>query len=308
MVWFLLALIAHALNAVVFVIDKGLLATSGVISQPARYAAYSGLVAAGAVVVLPFAYRPPNAFVLWWSLAAGICWVLALWLFFVGLKYGEASRAVPITGSAVPLFTLILAVTFLGERLAASQIIGVVGLIIGGALLSIPLSGTRGLLGWPLMAAIGGGAAFAAYFAIVDFVYDRFDPFLAAFAYTRLGVGVAALGLFICVRVFGKESKQLQRKSRRKKLAQAAWVVPVAFILSKGIGTLALILQNWAIDLGSVTVVNALQGTQYIVLLSLAALVSVKFPRLFREELRRIALVQKIGGIMLIALGLIFVV
>lgn len=277
--------------------------------SPRRYAAYSGLVAAGAAVVLPFAYVAPNAFVIAWSLLAGIFWVGALWLFFVGLKYGEASRAVPITGSAVPLFTLILAVTFLGERFTAGQIVGVLGLIMGGALLSIPLSGGRGFVGRPLIAAVGGGAAFAAYFAVVDFMYDHFDPFLAAFAYSRLGVGVAALGLLVWLAVFEKKERgRLPLASRRKRILRAAWVVPVAFVASKGLGTVALILQSWAIDLGSVTVVNALQGTQYIVLLGLAALVSMRFPKLFREELTRVAWVQKIGGIILITLGLIFVV
>jgi len=111
MLWVLLAVLAHAGNAFVFVIDKSLLGSEGKIGQPARYAAYSGLVAGGAFVLLFFAYASPTPFIVGWSLLLGVFWVVALWLFFISLKHGEASRVVPIIGSAVPLFTLLFAVS-----------------------------------------------------------------------------------------------------------------------------------------------------------------------------------------------------
>ena len=55
-------MLAHAGNALVFVVDKSLLSTGRPIAQPVRYAAYSGLVAAGAAVLLAFVYVAPTGF------------------------------------------------------------------------------------------------------------------------------------------------------------------------------------------------------------------------------------------------------
>lgn len=309
MLWLAVAILAHGLNAVVFVVDKGILGSGGGIGRPAKYAAYSGLVAALAGGLLFFSWRRPDLFIASWSLALGALWVLALWLFFKALKYSEPSRVVPLAGASVPVFTWVFAVIFLGERLGVLDSLAVLFLILGGGLLSLRLKGTRGM---PLPAVIlvaGSGAAFAGYFAGVDYVYVRWDPFLAAFAYTRIGVGVVALGLLGLFarnaprlrsaggRSFGGQARQHSRQARPSGVA-------AAFVVSKLLGAGALLLQNWAIDLASVTRVNALQGTQYIAVLALAAFVSVRWPRVFREELASRALWQKVGGILLVSGGL----
>jgi len=308
MFWVVIALTAHLMNALVFVVDKSLLSTKdSIVSQPARYAALSGLVAAGAVVVLPFGFALPNNFVVMWSLLAGVFWVAALWLFFIALKNGESSRVVPIAGSAVPLFTLIIATTLLGEVLTGQHLLAVTALIIGGMLLSIRLTKGGGVSKRVLGAATLSGAAFAAHFATVDYIYDRFEPFLAAFAYSRMGVGLAALVLLIFVLATYKKPRSSQKKAASK-VKRAGMIIAVAFISSKLLGALALILQNYAISLGSVTIVNALQGTQYAFLLLLAIIISRKLPKLFTEELKRVVLTQKIAGIVVIAIGLVLLV
>ena len=304
MLWILYAVLAHAGNALVFVVDKSLLSTGRPIAQPVRYAAYSGLVAAGAAVLLAFVYVAPTGFIIQWSLIAGAFWVAALWLFFVALKGGEPSRVVPVAGSAVPVFTLIFASLFLGERLVAGQLMAVVILIAGGALLSVQLGRRRGTL-MVLGAAVLSGAAFAAHFAVADFIYQRFDPFLAAFAYTRLGVGAVALILLVVLMLPGPSQGSTRRDTQAQKMTLT---IAVAFFGSKLLAAGALILQNYAISLGSVTVVNALQGTQYLVLLILAVAVTRFAPRLFREELSRVSLWQKVSGILLIGLGLVLLV
>lgn len=304
MLWLFYALAAHIANGLVFVVDKSLLKSGGSISNPARYAAYSGLVAGGAAALLPFGYAAPNAFVIWWSLLAGVLWVTALWLFFIGLKFGEASRVVPVIGSAVPLFTFLFAAVFLGERLGAGEMAAVGLLVGGGALLSIQFKGTQGLPLRALMGAVLGGAAFAAHFALAKFIYDRFDPFLAGFAYVRLGTGAAALLLILWLWISGGRVKQpasTTKKAKRRRTAVAA-----VFFGNKLLGTGALVLQNYAISLGSVTIVNALQGTQYAFVFLLAILISWRWPHLFREELHRVALMQKVSGILLVSLGLLF--
>ena len=80
------------------------------------------------------------------------------------------------------------------------------------------------------------------------------------------------------------------------------------FVANKALAAGAFILLNYAISLGSVTVVNALQGTQYVWLLLLAAAVSAGWPKLFREELSRVAVWQKVAGVVLVSLGVALLV
>lgn len=303
--WLFLALAAHVGNALVFTIDKGILGTSGKISHPARYAAYSGLVAGSAVVLLLVSFALPSMFVVVWSLVGGVCWLLALWLFFTALKNGESSRVVPLTGSSVALFTLLFAVAVLREQLTGVQVIAAVMLIVGGGFLSMRISIVRALSGTVLAAAVFAGAAFAAYFTTAKYIYEHFYPFLAAFTYTRLGVGVVALVLFVILWTggFGKHASTSSSK-RRARVHGTKWRIAAVFFASKTLAMAALLLQNYAIDLAGVAVVNALQGTQYIFLFLFAAATSIWFPKLLKEELHRVALVQKLAGIVLVVVGL----
>ncbi|PIT98504.1 MAG: hypothetical protein COT71_00450 [Candidatus Andersenbacteria bacterium CG10_big_fil_rev_8_21_14_0_10_54_11] len=302
-----MAMAAHALNAFVFVIDKTILGVQQAeISRPARYAAYSGLTAGAAGGLLLVSFTPPTSLLLWQSAAAGATWVAALWLFFRGLKAGEPSRVVPVAGAAVPLFTLIFAAGLLGEQLGGEQLLGVVGLIAGGGLLSVRLRGGRGLPPAAASAAVLSGAAFAAHFAVMDAAYAGFFPFITIFAYTRLGVAAAALLLWLLLRLL-QSHDSVAGLGNRGGLRSRRAAVAAAFFTGKGIGTAALLLQNYAIYLGSVTVVNALQGFQYVFLLMLAAGISRVRPRYFREEWSRVAAWQKIGGVVLVGIGLALV-
>ena len=93
---------------------------------------------------------------------------------------------------------------------------------------------------------MASGAAFAGYFTTVDFIYDSFDPFVAAFAYTRLGVGIAAAGLLVLLLLVGNRSAGSKKRVRKNTVKRRRGVA-IAFWSSKGIGTGALLLQNYAI-------------------------------------------------------------
>ncbi|MEX1112528.1 MAG: EamA family transporter [Candidatus Andersenbacteria bacterium] len=302
MTWIVLALIAHVVNALVFIIDKGILNSDSPISQPLRLTLYTGLLSGAAVLLLPFQYAPPTSFVLLWSTVSGACFLAALWWFFSALKAGEPSRVVPIIGSAVPVFTLLFAWVALGERLQGLELVAVLFLIIGGALLSIRVSGTKGLSIRIIIYILLGGAAFAAHFSASKYLYSGFEPFLAAFVYSR--IAVAVLSVLVLLPLLRAVSPNTSKKSRRKK-KKIQWSLGGAFLASKVLGTGAFLLQNYAINMGSVTVVNALQGTQYAFVLVLAAVISLKYPRILKEELRRVALIQKITGILIVSTGLI---
>ncbi len=308
MLWFGLALTAHVGNALVFIVDKSLLKSGGIISQPLRYAFWSGLLAVAAVVVLPFDWMRPTLFMVGWSVAAGVWHLAALWFFFTALKEGEPSRVVPIAGSAVPLFTLVLAVTALGEVLAMRQLAAVIVLIAGGALLSVRIGDTLGLSKKVVLMTVISGAFFAAYFVTVKYLYDGSDTFLAVFGYSRIIEGLLALvllGPLVWRQGRKYPAPAVERGSRKKGRSR---LVGSVFVGNKVLAAGAFLLQGYAIKLGSVTVVNSLQGVQYLFLLIMAIIVSRKWPNLWREELQRVSLAQKLTGIITISLGLMLLV
>lgn len=291
-------------NALVFVVDKSLLTGKSVLGRPVRYAFFSGLFAAAAVVILPWAPVWPSAFLIYWSVIAGLCHLAALWLFFTVLKKGEPSRVVPIVGSAVPLFTLIFAGVVLGERWSAWQLAGVAALIVGGAVLSVRVDQFKKVRGKLLVIILLSGALFAAYFSLAKYIYDfSGQSFLAAFAYSRIVEGLLALVVLGPIIYLLPKEKKLKR---RKKSVSVG--IGSVFVGNKVLAAGAFLLQSYAISLGSVTVVNALQGTQYVFLLILAAAVSVWWPGFFKEEMGRVVLGQKAIGIALVGCGLALLV
>lgn len=296
MPWILFALAAHLGNALVFVVDKSLLGSQRGIGQPLQYAFYSALLAGAAIVLLPFAWIPPSSFILSWSVLAGLARIGALLFFFSALKASEPSRVVPITGSVVPLFTLLLAVVVLGEALAGRQLLAVALLIIGGTVLASRLVSRQSLI-----LAVSAGALFATNFVTMKFIFDGSDSFLSTFAYSRVIEALLAfviLGPLVWLKGL---ARGVDRKVGRRRVNL---VIPTFFVGNKTLAAGAFLLQNYAISLGSVTVVNALQGTQYFFVLLLAVMISRWWPKLFEEELRRVTMAQKVAGITLVSIGL----
>ncbi len=306
MLWIILAILAHTGNAAVYIIDKSLLGTKTFIGSPSKYTALSGIMAGSAGILLLFTPVLPGWWLTGWSLIAGLLWVAGLWFFYSALKMGEASRVVPLAGSTVPLFTWLFAEGSIGEALNGVAIGGVIALLLGGALLVISWRGTRRLPSRTVWLALVSSAAFAGYFVTMKNIYSHVPSFLIAFAYSRVGVGFIGLCLLLALLLIGEKSKHSHTRTARHKKRLA--MVGGALIGGKIMGAGALIMQNYAVLLGSVTVVSSLQGVQFALVLLLAALVSRRWPGLFREELTRTAWWQKVVGITLVSLGVVLVV
>jgi drug/metabolite transporter (DMT)-like permease len=303
MTWLWSAVIAHSANAVVFVADKGLLKSDTVMGRPIRYAFFSGVSAGIAVVLFPWVREWPTWFVVNWSIVAGVLHLAALWTFFIILRKRESSRIVPLVGAAVPLWTIVLAAVFLGERLGGMVYLGSLLLVVGGWLLSFSVKHGRLLDTQDWFLIVASGFLFAAYFTVVKHLYDHSPSFMSAFMYGR--IIEALLSLFLVWSVFekGKSKQKIKSKQHKKNLGAGA-----LFVGNKGLAAAAFMLQSYAIRLGSVSVVNALQGVQYLVLLVLVTGASLKWPKTYEEELSRVSLAQKFAGITVVSLGLALLV
>jgi bacterial/archaeal transporter family protein len=91
------------------------------------------LLAAGLVVI--GGYALPLGAGAGWAALSGLFAAGGLWVFFVALGRGEASRVVPVT-AAYPVATVILAAIFLSEEIDAPRVAGTVLVVAGVTILS----------------------------------------------------------------------------------------------------------------------------------------------------------------------------
>jgi hypothetical protein len=78
----------------------------------------------------------------------------------------------------------------------------------------------------------------------------------------------------------------------------------ILFYLVRVLGAVAGLLQNYAIAIGSVVIVNALQGFQFVFLLVITSVMSLYYPKVLKEKVTPQILTLKVFAIFLITLGL----
>jgi len=155
----------------------------------------------------------------------------------------------------------------------------------------VELRPTRRLIFNSLFSAL----LFASYYVLMKYVYSS-QPFIGAFVWSRFGSFIGVL-LILFVPDWRREIVEQQKGNKSPK--------KLAFFFSvRLLAALAFIMLNWAISMGSVALVNALQGVQYIFLLVIVFILSTRFPKLFREEMGGGVMMQKIIGALLVCTGL----
>jgi len=301
MLWLVIAVIAYLILAIVFVVNKYLLA--GPLPNPKAFAFYVGALGILILFIIPFTgFFAPSLFQIFLSLAAGALFVYALFWQYQALHLFEVSRVIPAIGALVPLFSfgLIYLFSFGKEVLSFSGIAAFILLVFGSVLITIKKGKLITLKGLRV-------SAIAAFLFSLSFVFTKYvyleQPFWNSFIWMRIGGFLAALSFFLFFREVKEEifTKRVGFKPR----------TAVIFLVNQVMGAGAVILQNWAIFLAPLvflTVINALQGVQYVFLLIFAALLSWKFPQILKEEIAKEVILQKIVAILLISGGLILLV
>ena len=295
--WLLIAIIAQFLFALVFVIDKLIL--SKTVLRPIVYASSVGLFEIFALVLFVFDFSLLSLKQIIIAFSAGALNIFALVFFYKSIEAGEVSRVVPIVGGAVPLGTLILSYFILVERLAVYQLFAFFLLVIGGVIMVWPrkIKERGDTIKTPLYQrlpiALVAAAFFSGAFVLATYIYNE-QSFINGFVWIRMGGFIAGLAL-----LFWPGNRQRIVEAGRKIRIKAVSL----FVSSKLLAGLAFILLNYAFYLGSVSLVNALQGIQYVFLLVIGIILSKKFPQILREQISQEILARKIAAILLIGLG-----
>ncbi len=302
MSWFFLALLGYFFLAVVFILDKFILTKS--VQRPVVYAFYSTIFMFGAFILWPFGAELLHGQDWFIAILSGLTFGFGLWAMFVAVKRGEASHVNPFIGSVVSIGTFALAALYLGEALRPLYIFGMLVLVLATFLLSVRL--TKHGLGlykgfvWAFVA----GLLFAVSHTSAKYIYEVY-PFLTGFMWTRVFTGVVGL---VCVlsphvrRSFvhparGRTVERCKNCGFGKK--HAVGIV----ITDKVAGVVGVVLVQYAIARGSVTLVNAMIGLQYAFMFLLIYLLTKFTPRVFRENFTRTELITQLVAILLVILG-----
>jgi drug/metabolite transporter (DMT)-like permease len=317
MVWLLVTIVSYFINAGVYVADKFLLSKK--IHSSITYAFYVGIWSIFNFVLLFFDPWMPGIGELLIDMSAGVLFLITLIFWYKALHQSEATRVVPIVGALVPIFSFTLSYMFLGEKFDQSQILAFAILIAGGVMISVKrtklyifkqvhervlnilgkvfgnlsaeLRPTRRLLTNSIMSAF----FFAAYYVLMKHIYMN-QPFIGSFVWSRFGTFVGVL----CILAV-PEWRKLIKENRGEAKAPRNLSF---FLIVRFFAAMAFIMLNWAISLGNVAMTNALQGAQYLFLIFIVIMLSARFPNIFKEELGRGVLIQKMIGVVLVSLGL----
>ena len=287
-----IATFAYLLFALNGIADKFLLTRA--VKHPIAYAFYIGITGPLTLVLAPFGLKllHPADFLV--AIAGGSCFVLALYFLYTATQETTISRLLPIEGGFVPGFTLILAYIILGERLGSMKLVAFGFLVIGAVLIAFKKDAN----GWhpqALRNALFAAFLFALSFTLTKYIYDQ-SNFVSGLIWTRLGFFLASLCFLI-----PRRNRNYIFNAPKETTAGNKFL----YYGTRVTGGLGGLLQNYAIFLGSVTIVNALQGTQYAFLLLLTILLSKYYPKILKERISGPILAQKISAMILISIGLI---
>ncbi len=308
MSWVLVALLAYFLLAVANIGDKFLV--DNVLKSSKAYAFVVCSLGLIVFAAAPWFLKWPGTGLFFFNILNGFLFALALWMLYEALIRDEASRVLVLIGGVTPIFSLIFSVIIFKETFSISQLTGIAIVLLGVFLIAF-LPREKSLLkrffSWlkiegrinkgGLKIAILSALFYSLFFISTKIAY-QYQSFESSFIWTRVGAFIFSLFFLI------------QKKDRQEIFKMLKGNGPekgkTLVFLNQIAGSLGFVLQNYAIFLGSVVLVNALQGFQYGLILIFSAILAMLYPKLLKENFSKRSVIQKSLAVIFIALGIYF--
>lgn len=296
MTWILILVIAHIFYAAVFILDKYILTKP--MPNAIVYSFWVGALGIFVLVLIPIGtlipnntFIMPNGSEVFWSIIAGIAQIWAMIVFYNALNKSEVTRLIPLVGGLSSVFILILNSITINEFLSSNQLIAFALLVLGSLIISVNKNNffNKGVFG----SAVLSSFLFAVFWVITKYLFLGTN-FVSGLVWVRIGVAIIALLL-----LFSRKNREVIFSKTKEAQPKTTGF----FMLSRILNVAGSLFLYGAVFLGSVVLVNALQGLQYVFILILALILFKKIPSL-KEQFNREFLLQKIVAILLICLGL----
>lgn len=298
--WFIIALVGYLLLAIVSILDKLIVSKS---VKPVVYTFYSTIFMFGALLALPIiGFNFLHSIDLLWAIVSGVSFGLALWTLFLALDKGEASHINPFNGGLITIFIFLFSFIFLNEQLNSLQYFGIAILVFASLLLSFEKSKKHSGFHIGFVWAILSALFFAVSHVSVKYLYGQYD-FWTAFIWSRATIGL--VGLFLLL--FPSVWKSFGRKEKKPKTYAKKHSLFIIFS-NKITSILAVILLQYAMSIGSVTIVGAMSGVQFVLMFIMIYLLTKFVPKIFKEYFTKKEIILEIIALIFVIIGSIFLI
>jgi uncharacterized membrane protein len=288
--WLGLAVLAQLLNAATVLIDKYVVSCVECEGRsPVAYAFYISLLSGFVLVLVPFGLISwPSPQVLALSMLTALAYISSIVFLYSALRGATASDVVPVVGGVSAIVTFIFAYHFLRQDLPESFALAFGLLVIGTFLIS-----HFRLTGHTFVRVLAAGILFGIATFLVKLIFLS-TTFIDGFFWSRM-TNVIGAGLLL----LWPGNVRAIFAGARDTTTQTKWLV----VGNKTLSGLAFVLTLLAINLGSVSVVNALSGLQFVFLIALAYLGARRFPAMLHGETHKDFFQHKLYGIIFVAFG-----
>ncbi len=294
-IWILFSILAALFWAIGSIIDKFVF-TKWTIKPiiPVIFGGIIGLLAS-LIIYLTQGFAGLSSVNILLAIVAGIFYVLAILFYFKAVKIEEISRVIPLC-YLMNFFILFFAYIFLGEVLTPPiKYLGIIFLVLGAILISqkdsVNFKFNKAF--WFMVLASG---AMAANTVITKYLLS-FADYWTIFSYTR-GIGVVVALLPVIYLNFNDLIGEVKKNGKKAIGIMSA---------SQALTVLGGLFITFATSVGSVTLVNALASIQPFFVLVFALVISVFYPAIFKEDLKKANILIKVVAIILIFIGVILI-
>jgi bacterial/archaeal transporter family protein len=299
MSWFLIALVAPVLWAVVNHVDKYLLSSHFKGRSIAALMLFSTLTS---VIVLPIMYvispavrsvPVPDILIL---IAVGIISAVAIWLYLIALDDDEASVVVPLF-QTIPIFGALFAYLFLGETLTTQQMIACGLIICGSMIITLELDEERKIRFKRkiLFLMLGSSILFAFYETLFKVAAVEQDFWVASF-WEHAGLLLMGIVLLFIGR-FRRDFIALLTKN-------GSGIVTLN-LGSEFLTIIGNVVTNFAIIIAPVALVLTVSGFQPLLVFLFGIFFTIFFPKIAKENTNKRHLIQKFLAIIVMFIGVL---
>ena len=289
--WVGIAALAQLINAGTVIMDKYVLACLKCgVKTPVAYAFWISLLSGFVIVMVPFGVIDiPSSYVLILSSIAAVSFIFSLISLYSALHESIASDVIPAVGAISAITTVLLAAKWLHTDLPQFAYVAFTFLVLGTLLISHFRFTYRSFI---LVLFAGVLFGFTAY--VTKLIFLETD-FVDGFFWSRMTNVAGALLLLLW-----PSNRKAIFSGAKDSSSGVKWLV----LTNKTLAGIASVLTLFAISIGSVSIVNAMAGLQFVFVIVIAYVFAKVFPRVFEGEVRQQNYRHKLYGVALIVLGI----
>ncbi len=287
--WFLIALIAPLIWSATYHIDKIAITKFGRGVKNIQLAIVTGL--SGFFVILVLLALDPSKINAGWEMkqivpafAGGLCYLLGLFFYFIGISKEEATRVAPLY-SFSPVIAIILGSALLGEQISPIHAVGISVVVAGGVLVDSRVVRHIFRVNWQVLLTILLSSTFFVLGSIGFKKAGDFLDFQSSLVWFFAGSVLGSLCLLLPP-TNRKNFLKLFKTSKKKKLVGV-------MVLSNLLGNIGRAAHNYAILLVPIAFVQTIEAFESAFVLAIAILLMRFFNGLEPDDLSRKVLLQK---------------